>query len=147
MREKDSLDEIWFESRTQGFIFLISSELPPRATWGMTYKSIIILLSLFTTWLRQRLKAQGVVFKPMTVQSLDDLKDFGIEDRTASDSQRQTSQEHGGTRTEKVIVHRQKVVYAYRQKAGRFTHKFGMARAASELVVEYVYVIRRSSYL
>jgi hypothetical protein len=90
MREKDSLDEIWFESRTQGFIFLISSEFPPRATWGMTYKSIIILLSLFTTWLRQRLKAQGVVFKPMTVQSLDDLKDFGIEDRTASDSQRQT---------------------------------------------------------
>lgn len=56
-------------------------------------------------------------------------------------------QKHGGTRAEKEIVNGQKVVHAYGQEAGGFTYSFGLARAATELVAQYVYELPASSHL
>lgn len=40
--EYGSPDAIWFKGRIPGFRFLTAGELPPAATWGMKYTSIII---------------------------------------------------------------------------------------------------------
>ncbi|KAH6873429.1 hypothetical protein B0T10DRAFT_588801 [Thelonectria olida] len=75
--EYGSPDAIWFQSSIPGFRFLESDELPPAATWGMTYKSIIISPPVFLKWMRARLEARGVEFQRVDIQSLDDLKGRG----------------------------------------------------------------------
>ncbi|KAJ3529640.1 hypothetical protein NM208_g9670 [Fusarium decemcellulare] len=75
--EHGSPDAIWFRTRIPGFRFLSPHELPARATWGMTYKSIIISPPVFLRWMKARLEARGVSFKRMNIQNLDELKGFG----------------------------------------------------------------------
>ncbi|RSL75632.1 hypothetical protein CEP51_010691 [Fusarium floridanum] len=75
--EAGSPETIWFKSKIRGFRFLNPDELPPRATWGMTYKSIIISPPVFLKWMRARLEARGVEFKRMSFENLDDLKSLG----------------------------------------------------------------------
>ncbi|CAI6041285.1 unnamed protein product [Clonostachys chloroleuca] len=75
--EFGSPDDIWFKSHIHGFRYLRPEELPEPATWGMTYKSIIISPPVFLKWLNTRLDARGVEFKRMIVQDLNDLKDLG----------------------------------------------------------------------
>ncbi|KAH7145512.1 FAD dependent oxidoreductase [Dactylonectria estremocensis] len=75
--EYGSPDAVWFQSRIPGFRFLSPSELPAAATWGMTYKSIIISPPVFLKWLRAQLQERGIVFKHVSVQSLDELKGLG----------------------------------------------------------------------
>lgn len=75
--EHGSPDSIWFQSKIPGFRFLTQRELPAAATWGMTYKSVIISPPVFLKWMRARLEARGVEFKRMMIRGLDDLKGLG----------------------------------------------------------------------
>lgn len=56
-------------------------------------------------------------------------------------------QKDGGTRVEAEVSNGQKIVHAYGQEAGAFTYSFGVARAASELVVKYAYELPVLSHL
>lgn len=75
--EYGSPDAVWWQNKIPGFRFLSPSELPPQATWGMTYKSIIISPPVFLKWLKARLLTRGVEFQRRSVQSLDELKGMG----------------------------------------------------------------------
>ncbi|KAH6986459.1 hypothetical protein BKA56DRAFT_546229 [Ilyonectria sp. MPI-CAGE-AT-0026] len=56
-------------------------------------------------------------------------------------------QENGGARIEKEILDGQKVVHAYGQEAGGYCFSFGLGRAATELVADYIFELPTQSQL
>lgn len=74
--EYGSPGAIWFQHKIPGFRFLRHDELPERATWGMTYQSIIVSPPVFLEWLCSRLENRGVEFIRRSVESLSELKDL-----------------------------------------------------------------------
>lgn len=75
--DSSSVDKVWYRNKLPDFRVMSKEELPEGASFGMSYKSIILIPSVFLLWLRKRLEASGVKFKRMSVSSLADLRGMG----------------------------------------------------------------------
>ncbi|KAK7214128.1 hypothetical protein V2G26_021306 [Clonostachys chloroleuca] len=72
-----TLDQVWYRNKLPDFRIMSKDELPEGATFGMSYKSIIITPAVYLVWLRKRLEASGIKFRRMSVSSLADLRGMG----------------------------------------------------------------------
>ncbi|KAL4884122.1 nucleotide-binding domain-containing protein [Aspergillus karnatakaensis] len=75
--DSTALDKVWYRNKLPHFRVLSKNELPPNASFGMSYKSIILIPSVFLAWQKKRLETAGVRFLRRTVNSLAELKDLG----------------------------------------------------------------------
>lgn len=71
------LDLVWYRNKVPNFRLLTKEELPADAKLGVSYQSIVLTPAAFLPWMRQRLEANGVVFRRASVRSLADLKSMG----------------------------------------------------------------------
>jgi D-amino-acid oxidase len=75
--DSSNLDKVWYRNKLPDFRVMSKKELPPDASFGMSYKSIILIPPVFLRWLRNRLEASGVKFQRRTVDSLAELRGMG----------------------------------------------------------------------
>ncbi|KAH6669629.1 hypothetical protein F5X68DRAFT_270974 [Plectosphaerella plurivora] len=75
--DRGSKDDVWYAGKVPDFKFIDKSDLPPKALYGMTYKTVVITPTKFLDWMYQRLLARGIKFRRTKVASLGTLKGMG----------------------------------------------------------------------
>ncbi|KAJ4345647.1 uncharacterized protein N0V89_011781 [Didymosphaeria variabile] len=69
--------DVWWKDHVTEFRWLGKEELPLGAKCGITYKTLVMNPNVFLLWFKSQLESQGVVFKRMHLDALEDVDAIG----------------------------------------------------------------------